>query len=229
MVSISIFMVITSITIFNYPKFSNKLSLDLLAEDMALSFRQAQIFGSSVLGARGASGGGKSFSAYGIHLENPENSRTSEYDYLLFADISNTDPQKRQYDGESVGDFAANPGLNCPFVSGSNVGPVLNHECVQIFKITGFNRVRELCLNFDDVVDSTQRVAACDAANLRKQIGSMDVIFVRPNLDARFKIKDNNAEPLVTPVSNVGIVLESAAGDYAKTVVIWETGQISVE
>ena len=215
MVSISIFMVITSITLVNYPKFSNKLSLDLLAEDMALSLRQAQIFGSSVLGAKGGSGSTKAFSEYGIHLDDPDN-YTAEYNYILFADINGS----RSYNGPEA--VATN--FVCPLIG----GPVANQECLQIFKVTGFNRVRSLCKDYatDEAID--QRIASCSKDE--KQLGSMDVVFVRPNLDPKFFLKGKLGEVKdTTNISNVGIILESAGGEYTKTIVIWRTGQISVE
>ncbi|MBI3632673.1 MAG: hypothetical protein HY226_00095 [Candidatus Vogelbacteria bacterium] len=207
-------MIITSITLVNYPKFSNKLSLDLLAEDIALSVRQAQIYGSSVLGARSGSGTTKAFSAYGVHFDDPANYPT-EYNYILFADINGS----RTYNGLEAG----TRGFVCPLFG----GPVEDQECLQIFKVTGFNRVRSLCLGYADEVPD-QRVAACDRSD--KQIGSMDIVFIRPNLNPKFSLKNKLGIDIPSVnVSNVGIILESSGGEYTKTIVIWKTGQISVE
>ncbi len=226
MVTITIFVMVTSITLTNYPKFSNKLSLDLLAQDIALSLRQAQIFGSSVLGTKSAGVGEvKKFGAYGLHFEAPNPTRDiSEsgqylYTYLLFADISTTQNVK-EYAGPRTNEV--NP---CP-------GPSLDNECVQKFLITGRNKIKFLCLNFKQggvgqLLSSqvANPVGACK--NTNNQLLQLDVVFVRPNLDAKFTAIGPSGP--ITGLSNVGIVLESPNGDYYKTIVVWKTGQISVE
>ena len=221
MVSISIFVLITSMTLANYPKFSNKLSLDLLAEDIALSIRQAQIFGSSIFGIKVGNGGSqtKKFGSYGVHFEAPDGKsrpgNSVQYLYLLFADIAPGKPE--QYDGTSSSD-PNTEGLPC-------LGPAPSQECLQKFLVTGRNKVKFLCANFEEG-DTDKRVKSCDSPN--KKLSVLDVVFVRPNLDANFFAKDENSMEK-SGLSNVGIVLESPGGEYYKTIVIWRTGQISVE
>lgn len=233
MVTITIFVIITSITLTNYPKFGNKLSLDLLAQDIALSLRQAQISGSSVLGSRsGGTGSPRVFGAYGVHFEAPRSdggSANFTYPYLLFADITPTS-NVMKYDGPSAYDFSQELTCDEPQLSDLNNGGSPN-ECLQRFLISGFNKVKVLCSNFESSgVDADKRVDNC-LNNPDNQIGVLDIIFIRPNLDAKFTIGDGINPPVGSfgSVSNVGIVLESPRGDYRATVVVWKTGQISVE
>lgn len=88
MVSVAIFLVITGFSLASYPAFSNRVSLDLLAHDLALTIREAQVYG---LGVRRS---GQSFPTYGVHfdLQNPKT-------FLLFVDTS--EPINGRYDGEA--------------------------------------------------------------------------------------------------------------------------------
>ncbi len=203
---------ITSVTLTNYPKFSNKLSLDLLAEDIALSLRQAQIFGSSVLGSKSTNlGQTKIFGAYGVHFEAPTGTQ-SDYTYILFADIANI----RRYNLQSLAP------LDTSLPCGTPGTPTANNECLQKFIVSGRNKIKSLCANFiAEKIPIDQRISQC------RQVNFLDVVFVRPNLDALFTAEDAGG-PLLN-LSNIGIVLESSGGDYHKTVVVWKTGQISVE
>jgi prepilin-type N-terminal cleavage/methylation domain-containing protein len=230
MVSITIFIMITSITLTNYPRFSNKLSLDLLAQDIALSVRQAQISGSSVLGSKSLEGQeARVFKAYGVRFEAPRQDDNSPYPYLIFADITSTS-EFNQYNGPSTYEFGVIPNLSCnqPRVSDTAFSGNPN-ECLQKFLITGFNKVKFLCANFEDG-PAEKRIENCQNDPANRQIPVLDIVFVRPNLDAKFNIGSiNPADKAPSSISNVGIVLESPTGEYQKTVVVWKTGQISVE
>jgi prepilin-type N-terminal cleavage/methylation domain-containing protein len=230
MVSITIFIMITSITLTNYPRFSNKLSLDLLAQDIALSVRQAQISGSSVLGSKSVTGEeARVFKAYGVRFEAPRPADEAAYPYIIFADITSSS-NFNQYDGPSTYKFGEDLNLSCnqPKVSDTAFSNQPN-ECLQRFLITGFNRVKFLCANFEDG-PADKRIENCQN-DPTKQIPVLEIVFVRPNLDAKFNIGNgiDPASKAPATISNVGIVLESPTSDYQKTVVIWKTGQISVE
>lgn len=229
LVTISIFIIVTSITLANFPQFSNKLSLDLLAEDIALSIKQAQVFGSSVFGTV-VSGSptlpAKTFKAYGTHLEKPQTlvpgSRVPDYAYLLYADLST--PPNNRYDGISSFDG----GLNC-----GSVGS----ECRDKYIVSGINKVLAVCPNYHDLnrtygLDPKgERISDCR----RNAAKILDITFVRPSLEAKFYIKKED-DSILTDSSNVGIVLgvPSASGavpigTYQKAVIIWKTGLISTE
>lgn len=231
MVTIAIFVMLTSVTLTSYPKFSNKLSVDLLAQDIALSLRQAQIFGSSVLGSKSTSvlGQTKIFGAYGVHFEPPVTGQPN-YTYLLFADIDNDPSNKANQIRRYNLNLDPIPPIDVNLPCGDPVYPA--NECLQKFVVTGRNRITDLCLNYidPDMPTGTDWVANCRSKNAVSPKSYIDVVFVRPNLDAKFVVADSAFLPIInTPISNVGIVLESPGGEYHKTIVVWKTGQISVE
>lgn len=74
LITISIVVVISSVILINYPKFSNTIKLNNLAYDIALSIREAQTYGINVRGFESNFDVG-----YGIHFK-------SDNSWILFAD-----------------------------------------------------------------------------------------------------------------------------------------------
>lgn len=74
-VSIAIFVTFTAVALFNYPRFSNRVSLDLLTHNIALMIRQAQTFGLGVKSFGGL------FPPYGVKFT--PNSKT----FTFFGDV----------------------------------------------------------------------------------------------------------------------------------------------
>lgn len=89
LVVISIFLIITGIIMANLPRFRNRASLDLVSQDIALTIRQAQVFG---LGSRQFS---DEFRAFGVHFDDPTNPDNRK-SFILFGDKSNN----FKYDGD---------------------------------------------------------------------------------------------------------------------------------
>lgn len=113
----SIVLIITTFTLFQQAKFNSTTLLRSLAYNVALSIRQAQVYGTSVRGF--TSGGGVSFgTGYGIHFP----SAVTPYQYYLFSDISNTDGIRT-----SSAEDATPPS---PFKVGS--GYALKQLCVRV-------------------------------------------------------------------------------------------------
>lgn len=123
LVSIAIFLIFTSVTLFNYPRFSNRVSLDLLAHNIALTVRQAQTF---ALGVRSFGG---AFPAYGVHFEEGQKL------FTLFADVCGLG---------GVPEGVYNPALCSP--------PEPDKEFFERFTIpSGTNVIQTLCVNEPDV------------------------------------------------------------------------------
>lgn len=81
MVVMAIFVVISTVTLAGNSRFGGNVTLETLAYDIALSVRQAQVYGIAV---RRFDVGGSDFSrAYGIHIDS-----ATPTTYQLFADIS---------------------------------------------------------------------------------------------------------------------------------------------
>lgn len=83
LISISIFTLITTVSVFNYSSFNSSVALTNLAYEIALSVRQAQFYGITVKQSSSALVAEELFSSgYGVHFE--RNSAS----YVLFEDKS---------------------------------------------------------------------------------------------------------------------------------------------
>ncbi|HDO23639.1 MAG TPA: hypothetical protein ENG99_00250 [bacterium] len=171
LVTMSIALTITLMLFANYPRFRATLSLKRDAQEVALSVRQAQVYGTSV---RKYGGGVGVFPGYGIHFDSsiPDS-------YILFADVN----ANNSYDGVS--------------------------EAVETLHIGSNDKISNLCGNA-----KTSPPGACG-------LSSLDVIFLRPNPTVILVGEGSN-------FSDAEVEIKSSSGDQ-KTVVIWSTGQITVE
>lgn len=125
LVVISIFMVISSITIFSYGKFNSSLSIQNLSDDIALSVRRAQGFAIGVRGYSGSFGDG-----YGIHFTaNPSSNlyAGSSKSFILFADIN----------------------LDNKYSNSSNTcgSPTASDECLELLSITSADRISDVYID----------------------------------------------------------------------------------
>lgn len=108
-------------------------------------------------------------------------------------------------------DTASTPGVtNRMYDNGTSCGtPAVGNECVEVFGITTGDKITSLC---------TDQGCASDTV--------VNVVFRRPSPDAEICIVSNGA--CTTRLSFLKIVIQSARG-VARAVVIWNTGQISVQ
>jgi prepilin-type N-terminal cleavage/methylation domain-containing protein len=86
LVTISIFVILTGIVLFNQTKFNSTILLTNLAYDTALTVRQAQTYGINIkeFNSTGNSDGGE-FLSYGVHFEKGAKS------FILFTDLDSND------------------------------------------------------------------------------------------------------------------------------------------
>jgi len=115
LVTMSILVVITSMILANYPGFSETLALKRTAQEIALTIRQAQVYGLSV---REFGAGSGIFPGYGVHFDIAGSPDT----FVLFADANGN----KSYD------------------AGDGCGG-LSTECVQMFKISTGDKISKLC------------------------------------------------------------------------------------
>lgn len=205
LVVIFIFMVISSITIFNYGNFNSSLSLQNLADDIALSARRAQGF---AIGVRGVRGSDNSFNeGYGIHFSTNPNSLLyagSNKSFVLFADI--TKPNE------------TTPNQKYDYTSGNCGEPTVGNECMEVLSITSADRIDSIYLNDNpDSVSST---------------GTVDILFYRPNPEPKFCYRSNPANSGCDEDSSISSVKIRVTNDQNpgvfKTIMISNNGQISV-
>ena len=202
LVVIFIFMVITGITIFNYGKFNSSLSIQNLADDIALSIRRAQGY------AIGVRGFGNSFiKGYGIHFTTNPNtsdlSAGSNKSFILFSDINTTTPNKYNYDGTNI------------------CGPLsMANECLEVLNITSA-----------DQIDSISLVANGSTINI-SPTSTIDILFYRPNPEPKFCYRINGETSSCDEsdnISSIKIKISSLSNiGVFKMITISNNGQISV-
>ncbi|MBI1999424.1 MAG: type II secretion system protein [Parcubacteria group bacterium] len=78
LVTVSIFVIVSVIVLANYPAFNSRIVLDNLAHDIALSVREAQVFGTSIKEFGIGSG---VFPSHGVYFDTAANK-----EFVLFAD-----------------------------------------------------------------------------------------------------------------------------------------------
>lgn len=187
MVVVSIVMVVTSISVFNYGSFKSKVSLQNLANDIALSIRKAQSFATGVRGF-GESTSNKFEKSYGIHFStdsSPDHVLDgSKKTFLMFSSVD------KKYDNDTS--HVCNDG---------------SHECVEFFNINGSDIIKEIYLDGVlknaqkgtlDIVFTRPNLSAyfCYRANMSSscQTGSSVSIKVSNNLQNEEKIKTINIQ-----------------------------------
>ena len=83
MVVLTIFGIMTAVVLANFPAFRDKTALDLIAQEIATTIRQAQVYG---IGTRAAGAGATaSFSSYGIYFD-LDNTDLGKKNFYLYAD-----------------------------------------------------------------------------------------------------------------------------------------------
>lgn len=207
-VVISIFLIITSVAIFNYGNFNSTVSLQNLTDDIALSIRKAQGF---AIGARGVGesiGFDKTFTynnSYGMHFSidhNPAGALSgSNKSFLMFAIPIQTAVEKKYIDSGDV-NVVCNDGT-------------LNNQCIELYNINTIDEVKELWIN-----------------GYQKASGSIDIVFTRPDPKASFCYRATPNDSCISQISSVDIVISNGQTEdqyRKKTITIQNTGQISIQ
>ncbi len=92
MVVITIFIIMTAVVMANFPAFRDKTGLQLIAQEIATTIRQAQVFG---IGTRAA--GALEFPSHGIYFDLDGSGGLDNKTFLLYAD-KKTGGTPGQYD-----------------------------------------------------------------------------------------------------------------------------------
>lgn len=172
MVTTGIMVIISTAVLVNNSAFGGTVNLRNLAYDVALTIRQAQVYGVSVKRF------GASFDAgYGVHF-----SASDSGEFILFADVND--------DGV--------------YTTGEIVTPPSPYTFARGYTIT-------------DIRAGSSGVSCAGAS-----VGSLDIVFKRPEPDARIRADGNT-----TLLDQGCVVLLSPRGDRI-AVLMEATGQISV-
>lgn len=187
LVVISVFVLLSTLTVANFRTVDNSLILRNVASQAALVVRKAQIYGVSVTGIQ-KDATTAIFPSYGINFN-----MSSPGVFTLFADIN---PRNN---------FFNNTG--CP-------PPALGvDECIQRYIIANGYQIKELRGNRKTSSPGTV-------------LARLDITFTRPNPDTVIRGFTGAGWQ---SFSDGEVVIESIKSGNTKTVVIWKTGQISVE
>ncbi|MES2214151.1 MAG: type II secretion system protein [Patescibacteria group bacterium] len=210
LVSIGLMLIIISVVLSGQSTYTKRASLRNLANDIALTVRQAQVYGTSVQGFRPVAGSAEFTNAYGVHFNISNNvDPAAKTVYTFFADRpQNGQPKNQIYDS----------GPSCPPLS---TNP--DSECIERSIIPGGNQIDDICL-----ITLTGGFTCSNNSS----ISGVNVTFLRPETSANLVFMGNsgNALPFCTqaqPCKGVRIKLLSPTGNTS-TVDIYKTGQISI-
>jgi len=205
LVVISIFMIITSVVIFNYSNFNSSVSLQNLTDDIALSIRKAQSF---AIGARGVKDNTDQISfmkSYGMHFSSEENQEIvdkvsgSSKSFVMFSTLSSDNKWYDRLNGDC----------------GSSTT-----ECIELFEILSVDKIKEI------------KAYASDSSELPVNSGaSIDIVFTRPSPRADFCYKATPGPSCNTNISKVDITVsnnETGEKEKVKIISVQNTGQISI-
>ena len=201
LVTISIFVILTGVVLFNQNKFNSTILLTNLAYDTALTIRQAQTYGINIKEFNtGAGTDASKFIPYGVHFETGANNKS----FILFADLS--------YDAtsETTGGTYVVPDVTNPVdVSTCQLGK----GCVTRYSIKRGNYISGLCVNSDSTTDGD-----CTKA-------SLDIVFQRPNPDAIIQANNTISD---TKFFDATIIIQGADGSTRK-VKVSKNGLIEIK
>jgi prepilin-type N-terminal cleavage/methylation domain-containing protein len=201
LVSLGILTVILAIILSSQSNYTNRAALTNLADEIGLSIAQAQVYG---VGTKEFSVGSGEFSAsYGLTFSLLGGSAGSPTAYFYFAD---RDPDLT---GPLLPDKVYGGNWNC-VPGGAN-------ECLEKVTISGGNSIQSLCVVFTSGGD--------DCTTPRR----IDISFDRPNTEAQL-IFFNSVPATYVPANMKGarITLISASG-LIKSVLVYKSGQISIQ
>ncbi len=202
LVSISIFVVITSVILSNYSLYSRQTDLTRTAQEIALALRKAQSYSLAVRGF--GTGLTLTFSAWGLHFENPLASPPPSPQWVnaakQFVFYSDTSGDKKYGGSNDLSDPA-----KCSAVP---------NECSELLQINTSAKIVKLC--------SGLKTSNPTCSNPPKYI---DITYQRPNPSITI-CNDLNC---LSSVTDYEICLTSSDGNYKRTIYVWNTGQIAID
>lgn len=156
MVVISIFVVISAVTVFNYGQFNSSMSTQNLIDDIALSVRRAQSY---AIGVRGV--GEEFIGGYGVHFSTKTLTANEEYkgsnkSFVVFADMP-----------------TLNDKYNNELYNGCG-NPTSGDECIEVLKILSADEISAIKL----YGTNSALIATLDAST---QDSTLDILFKRPD------------------------------------------------
>lgn len=208
MVTVTIMMIMTGVVFFNYGKFNESMLMNQVAYDLSLTIRQAQVYG---VAAKEGVGDvqGNNINLENIGSRNFENSYGVHFEkdkdhFFLFIDV----PSVQDADGNWIGNGKYN---------------IADGDAeLQKYFFPRDIKIWKLCFDVINPDNPNNCIDGDDASGQKAQI--LDVTFTRPDPEAKIKLSVPDE-----PADSVDIYLQNVGGDITKKVVVYSTGQISVQ
>ncbi len=210
LVVIAIISILSTIVLYNYRSFGDRVLVSNLAYDIGQSIREAQNFSLAARDSAGGSSFGGNNKYYGILFGDMSTVGTDKH-YLLFYDVNSSGANLQKYNGTSQGKVACSGSI-----------PNATDECVKVYTITNGMKIKQICV----VGGGAGGVDKCSSTAADPKF--LEITFKRPNPDAL--IYDNlvsNTHNLET--KPVRIEVTNSSGTVTKSVVVTQTGQISIQ
>ena len=172
LVTITIFVILTGIVLWNQSKFNSTILFTNLAYDTALTVRQAQTYGMNI-----KEFGKDNFVPYGVHFD-----KSAPKSFILFADLT----------------YDATLETNTGIYEASGLDPMdlsrcqAEKGCVNRYNIKSGNYIKDICKG-----DVGLGVKVCTAGD---SISKLDVVFKRPDPDAHMKTATGDTEYIVATI-----------------------------
>lgn len=176
-VVIGIVIVLASITLANFPEFSERIGIEQEVGKLALSLRKAQVY---ALAVREFQLGSKVFPPYGVNV-----STNDRRHFTLFGDLNS-----------------------------SNRFESFLAESVEIFSVEKRMEIHEICGNSQSIP-----IGSCS-------LSSADIVYIRP---APSIVLTGVVGGIPLRYNDIKVVFTTFDGSIRKSVIIWSTGQISIE
>lgn len=201
-VVLAIIVIITTIAVTGQQNFDKTLTITDSAYTIALTLREAQVFGLSSRLYNSVTNAG-----YGVHFSPLSTS------HVLFADINNTSPILTNCPVGTAGTPDAKPG-NCRYDSTQG-------ETLQTFTFTRGFKITNIC-GYDQT--SNLHCSATNGTAIVDLTGA-DVVFTRPNTNS---IVTGIRTGSVIPLRDLDVTLSSLTAGSYRHVCVTSVGEVSV-
>ncbi|MSU55594.1 MAG: prepilin-type N-terminal cleavage/methylation domain-containing protein [Candidatus Taylorbacteria bacterium] len=202
--TIAIFTVITSIVFLNQKRFGNNILVSNLAYDVALSIRQAQVYGISVKRTSQAVVSTGFEKSYGVHF-------ALSKAFVLFVDLND----------DGLYDTSSDDGNKCLTAQTIPALPSDHYpECISVLSIDLGNFISDFC--------GLNNLATECSGSSPSVISSLDILFHRPYPEPS-RIVGTKVSGGGTSIYSSANITVSTPERVTKTVNVSPTGQISVQ
>jgi hypothetical protein len=199
MVTVTIMLIMAAVVFFNYGKFNESSLMNQIAYDLSLTIRQAQVYG--VAAKQGAGSQSDPITTANADSNNFKSA------YGVHFDISNNgDPTKFELfiDIDKSGTY--------------NTGDTI----LQTYTFQREITIKALC--FDVINTNPPNTCESGITTNGQKAQILDITFTRPNPEAKIQLTTPNQI-----ADSVNIYLHNVDDNIIKSVVVYSTGQISVQ